>query len=64
MTDKALSSPCVDIDSPCVNLCTLDSNFVCIECKRTIYEILKWDQYTEPEKQSVLNRINNGASNT
>jgi hypothetical protein len=52
------------VTNPCNDHCELDSDFVCIGCKRTIYEILKWDEYTEDEKQSVLNRIKDGASNT
>ena len=44
-------------DSPCVNVCELDSDFVCKGCSRTIEEILKWREYTEVEKQNVLDRI-------
>jgi len=50
MTDKALPSPCVDI-------CTLDSDFVCIGCGRSIEEILKWQEYTAEQQKAVLERI-------
>jgi len=50
MTDKALPSPCVDI-------CTLDSDFVCIGCGRSIEEILKWQEYTIEQQTAVLDRL-------
>ena len=52
-------SPCVDIDSPCVNLCKLDSDFVCEGCGRTIDEVLKWPEYTDEQKHAVLDRLFN-----
>jgi len=53
-------SPCVNVDSPCVDLCKLDSDFVCEGCGRTIEEILKWSEYTYEQKQAVLNRLFDG----
>ena len=50
-------SPCVQVDSPCVNLCELDSDFVCKGCGRTIEEVLKWPEYTDEQKLAVLNRL-------
>jgi len=54
MTDKALSSPCVDV-------CELDSDFVCIGCGRNIDEVLKWREYTDEQKKAVLDRIFKGS---
>jgi len=45
------------IDSPCVNICELDSDFVCKGCGRTIEEVLKWAEYTDEQKLAVLNRL-------
>lgn len=45
------------VPSPCVNLCKLDSDFVCEGCGRTIEEVLKWPEYTNEQKQAVLDRL-------
>jgi len=37
-------------DSPCVNVCTLDSDFVCIGCGRHIKHIMRWSEMT-PEQR-------------
>jgi len=51
-------SPSVDaIASPCVDVCELDSDFVCKGCGRTIQEVLKWPEYTDEQKQAVLDRL-------
>jgi len=43
--------------SPCVDICTLDSDFVCIGCGRSIEEILKWQEYTVEQQAAVLDRL-------
>jgi len=43
--------------SPCIDVCKLDSDFVCIGCGRTIDEVLKWPQYTDEQKKAVLDRL-------
>jgi predicted Fe-S protein YdhL (DUF1289 family) len=45
------------IESPCVEVCTLDSDFVCIGCGRSIEEILKWQEYTVEQQTAVLDRL-------
>ena len=45
------------VPSPCVNVCKLDSDFVCEGCGRTIEEVLKWPEYTDKQKQAVLDRL-------
>jgi len=46
-----------ETSSPCVDICELDSDFVCIGCGRTIDEVLKWPKYTDEQKKAVLDRI-------
>jgi len=48
------------VSSPCVNVCELDSDFVCKGCGRTINEILKWSEYTDKQKLAVLDRLFDG----
>lgn len=45
--------------SPCINICKLDENQVCIGCYRTINEIANWTKYTDEEKIKINNRIEN-----
>ena len=45
------------IESPCIDVCTLDSDFVCIGCGRSIEEILKWQEYTVEQQAAVLDRL-------
>jgi len=53
-----IESPSVDAaDSPCVNICELDTDFVCKGCGRSIEEILKWQEYTAEQQKAVLDRI-------
>jgi len=54
--------PSVDaVNSPCVDICELDSDFVCIGCGRTIDEVLKWREYTDEQKKAALDRIFKGS---
>jgi len=48
------------VASPCVEVCELDSDFVCKGCGRTINEILKWSEYTDKQKLAVLDRLFDG----
>ncbi|MDC0664265.1 DUF1289 domain-containing protein [Marinobacter sp. SS21] len=43
--------------SPCVSVCALDENDVCIGCHRTGDEILKWSQLTNDERRDVLRLV-------
>ena len=53
-----VSSPSGDsVESPCVSICKLDSDFICEGCGRTIEEVLKWPEYTDKQKQAVLDRL-------
>ena len=36
--------------SPCVSICTLDDNKVCLGCRRTLEEIRRWTRLP-PEQQ-------------
>jgi len=58
MTEESVNNPFGSCTlSPCVNICELDSDFVCIGCGRTIDEVLKWLEYTDEQKKAVLDRI-------
>ena len=43
--------------SPCVRICELDKNDVCIGCFRTSEEIENWIMYSNSEKVKILKLI-------
>ncbi|MGQ9425396.1 DUF1289 domain-containing protein [Gilvimarinus sp. F26214L] len=40
--------------SPCISVCALDAEDLCIGCYRSAGEIARWSQLTAKEKQEVL----------
>ncbi|WP_273427725.1 DUF1289 domain-containing protein [Marinobacter sp.] len=45
------------VRSPCVQVCALDENDMCIGCQRTGDEILCWTQMTNDERREVLRQV-------
>ncbi|MBW0149039.1 DUF1289 domain-containing protein [Marinobacter arenosus] len=45
------------VRSPCVQVCALDENDMCIGCQRTGDEILRWTQMTNDERREVLRQV-------
>ena len=45
------------VESPCVNVCKLNADFVCIGCGRTMKEVMDWPTMTGDERQRVLDRV-------
>ncbi len=44
------------VRSPCVGLCSLDEQDLCIGCQRTGQEITRWGRMTDAERRAVLGR--------
>ncbi|MDE2092115.1 MAG: DUF1289 domain-containing protein [Gammaproteobacteria bacterium] len=42
------------VSSPCVNICCLDEEDICIGCGRTLDEIRRWSDMPEREKRTTL----------
>jgi uncharacterized protein len=40
--------------TPCINVCKLDEDGVCIGCFRTIEEISSWSQLSEEQRQALM----------
>lgn len=49
----------MNLISPCVALCKLTEEDICIGCKRSIEEIINWRTYTDNQKKAVLARLEN-----
>jgi len=45
------------MQSPCVGVCRVDSDFVCEGCGRTVEEIMHWQQMTDNERRAVIDRV-------
>ena len=46
------------IESPCVNICTLDARSgICLGCGRTIDEIARWTAMTAAERSRVMHEL-------
>jgi len=45
------------VSSPCVSICALDEQDICIGCHRTGDEILRWAQMSNEERRQVLAEV-------
>jgi predicted Fe-S protein YdhL (DUF1289 family) len=50
MTEAAVPSPCVDI-------CRLDAQGLCVGCRRTIDEIAEWPRASEARRREILREL-------
>ena len=50
------------IKSPCVSICALDIDDICMGCLRSGDEIRRWGKMTNSEKQTVLDNIRQRAA--
>lgn len=42
------------VASPCVNICALDDEDICIGCQRNVDEITRWSRMNNAERRQVL----------
>lgn len=45
------------VRSPCVSICALNDDDICIGCQRTGDEILRWTSMTDDERRQVLKNV-------
>jgi len=48
-----------NVTSPCINICKLDENKICIGCYRSIDEIANWTKYTDEQKLQINDELEN-----
>lgn len=51
MTTSDVEKP---VRSPCVHVCALDEQDICIGCQRTAAEITRWGRMDNAERREVL----------
>ena len=44
------------VESPCINICALDDDDICIGCYRSIDEICAWRAADDGERRAILER--------
>jgi uncharacterized protein len=52
MVDAALTPGAVS--SPCVDVCRLDAQGICVGCRRTLAEIAEWSSAGETRRREIL----------
>lgn len=56
--DRIFGSPKADLESPCVEICTLDfTKELCVGCLRTLDEIGAWTNCNDDEKRRILANV-------
>lgn len=45
------------VRSPCVSVCALDADDICIGCQRSGDEIFRWTTMTNDERREVLLKV-------
>ncbi|MBR9870703.1 MAG: DUF1289 domain-containing protein [Gammaproteobacteria bacterium] len=45
------------VRSPCVAVCALNDDDICIGCQRSGDEILRWSSMTDDERRQVLKNV-------
>jgi predicted Fe-S protein YdhL (DUF1289 family) len=46
-----------DVRSPCVSICALDENDLCVGCYRSGREISDWGKMSNDERKAVLQKV-------
>ncbi|MCE5362567.1 DUF1289 domain-containing protein [Pseudomonas anguilliseptica] len=49
------------VASPCVHVCALDDEDICIGCQRSVAEITRWSLMDNSERREVLMRCHERA---
>ena len=45
------------ISTPCIHTCALDREGVCMGCRRTVDEIVRWREMGEAERLRLMNEV-------
>jgi predicted Fe-S protein YdhL (DUF1289 family) len=44
----------VTVPSPCIDICRLDAQGLCLGCRRTLDEIAEWPRASEARRREIL----------
>ena len=55
---SSFKNPQAPVASPCNSICTMDAQTgYCNGCKRTIDEIMRWGNASDPQKQAIVDLL-------
>jgi predicted Fe-S protein YdhL (DUF1289 family) len=54
---NASSAAADPVDSPCIGVCTLSDNGLCMGCFRSMDEISNWTRFTHVDKRRIMAEI-------
>ena len=57
-------SPVQDVASPCIGVCALDVDNICMGCNRTLGEIGEWASASAHRKLEILQRVDRRRADT
>lgn len=57
MTTKTEAAATTPVPNPCVGVCALDENDICVACHRHGIEIGEWGVLTDDQKREVWAKI-------
>ena len=49
------------VASPCVDVCRLDAQGLCVGCRRTLEEIAEWSRASEARRREILRNVSERA---
>lgn len=50
------------VESPCISICRYE-NEICVGCGRTVEEVTEWYNYTDKQKQKIIDRLEKETTN-
>ena len=53
-----MTEPSQPAKSPCIEVCSLNDQDVCIGCYRTANEIIEWFSASDERKRTILSAVN------
>jgi uncharacterized protein len=56
MVESSLKAAAVP--SPCINICRLNAQGLCIGCRRTLGEIAEWSAASDARRLEILSALN------
>lgn len=45
------------VASPCIDICRLDAQGLCVGCRRTLGEISEWSRASETRRRDILREL-------
>ena len=55
MATFSTDTPVIDtVKSPCINVCTLDPDDICLGCYRSVVEICAWGSASNDERRKIV----------